>query len=616
MRRVLAAAATVILVGLANAAWAAPETVVEPMHALVGPATSGRFGSAISCSNAVAATNNRSLVAVGAPQVSSGAGRVYVYDTSNPPQLIQTITSPSAGNDKHFGAALTFFSDVNGDGKQELMVGMPDENSAQGTVYVYLSQAAGDPFQSTPCDSHQEASQGYGGSLLRINTADAPTPLVVVGAPEAGEVSSVTISFAMGSCTISADARFTVSGPGGRYGQSLAEVDGSGAPSDLLIGMPEFNANEGEARNRTAAGVTSSAATGSAGQRLGSAVAGSGVRNIRAISLPGANAVRAYTTSLYTLACTKTIPMSDAPLTSGLILADLFGSFLGYTGDDLAGPGTDTTIASYRDEADTGGSLGIFSVQGANACGADIKPINNCLYDPEQEQGSAITGGGNCRGFDGDSNEAMLLTGSPGYGSDRGLVSIYFEGAPYSATPQPCDTPTPTATPTGTPTSTPTDSPTPTPTSTSGGAQDGAVIAQPGAALPAPILLSMQGNRANIGFAKVLFSEAYLRRIMAAKKFRTLKQAERYALTNSYRVVVFRRVASTVSSASIAPAIAAATKKQQTLRVSVRKNQVALRGLKEGQRYQVTYRIVLPKITRKTQQTKTSPPLVFTQKRS
>jgi hypothetical protein len=612
MIRVLSAAA-ILIVGLAKAAWAGPESIVEPMHNLTGPESAGRFGSSLACSIASAVTNNRSLVAVGAPDVNSGAGRVYVYDSSNPPQLLQTLVSPSAGSNKNFGHTVTFVDDLDGDGREELVVGEPHQVAAQGSIYLFLSQGTGEPFQATACASYQDGTQGYGATLLRFRWSDdppasPPTVILAVGAPVVSRVSSVVLTYALGVCNISAEGRLDASVADGRFGHSLAEVRVGTVRSNLLIGRPERSSNSGEATNKVPFGGTTTEYTGNPGEYAASAVAGSSERSIKAISIPGANAVRAYYGNGYNSACTKTIALSDVPLTSGSTLADLNGSFLNYSGGEFFNP-ADTTLASYQTQVDTGGSLALFAVSNAGACGTDIKPLNSCIFDSNAQQGYSIFGGGTsslgtfCRGVGaGGVVSPMLLVGAPGWSTGRGYVSVYFENQSFSLTPTPCSTPTPT----------------PTPTSTAGGAGSESVVVGPGVTVPAPTIISITQRKsltANVQLPSVSFLARYLKSLMKALSLGSLNAAARYALRNSLFEVTIREV-ETVYSASIEPATAAARNKGRKIKVSVRRNRVALRGLQEGKRYEVKYRVLMPVNRRRTASTRPSPPLVFTARRT
>ena len=132
-------------------------------------------------------------IAVGAPRYSAGnnTGRVYVFYGGS------TLFSKSASSAEQvftgeftqnsFGSSMSGGSDVNGDGRPDLIVGAPDYNFAQGRTYVFYG---GPNFVSKSAGSADVVLSGeftgtsFGASVARAGdvNGDGSTD-IIVGAP-------------------------------------------------------------------------------------------------------------------------------------------------------------------------------------------------------------------------------------------------------------------------------------------------------------------------------------------------------------------------------------------------------------------------------------------------
>jgi hypothetical protein len=646
----------IVAFGWSTSAHSAPETIVDPAIIIYGSETDARFGTSVSCSEAHANTSDRSYVAVGAPEADQGAvneaGKVYIYDPTTTPTLLQTITPPSAGNLKHFGRAVAFIKDTNGDSIDELVIGEPNESQATGAIHLYLSQLSSPPYVYSDSYTASPDIQGFGTTLVGVRVSDLVSGTVVVGAPHSDRI--VTLSVDPITWEFSVSALFSATGSsGGRTGHSISEVwnglTGVSTDSHMLIGVPEDNTDQGALRSIPQNAPAVDRRSGAPGDRLASGVAGTHTvvdpslpqpAAFKAWSIPGDNQVQVATGSGYSNYCVVSVSMSDLPLDSGSTLAHMKGSFLALLNgaDDTIQMTQDTSFVSYRTEADTGGSLSIWGTHGLSYACTNTRQINNCIWGA-QEQGYAITGGGKCSLKIGATTTAMLVAGSPAWSSNTGLVSVYYNDGNQHASPQACNTPThtptstptstatstPTVTPTGTPTSTPaitpTDTPTPhaantpSPTNTpteNPGTRDDVVSIESGGSIPPPGIIS-QGNQFIVLVPRYDFSLLFLERIRKLAKLKSLELARRLAFANTRAVITLSQVRGRVAAATFMQ-----TKKGSRVRKFLtRRDRVTLPRLTPGQ-WQVTLKFQTTVRNRKTGktrtfQTKSSAPKIITQ---
>lgn len=208
---------------------AAPESWVNPTHTFTGNPGSG-FGSAVSCSSVVSELG-QSYFAVGAPQ--EDGGRVHIYGPSG---LVQTLS----GTGGEFGYAVTFVTDINGDGIDELLVGEPYSFTApaSGSIYMYLStENLAAPYAS--CGS-KLGVVGFGIHVLSMSTPVLGGVRIVVGNPDISHIDSFNVFHAAGVCLFEETSEYTGSMSGGRrYGQSIGEIfEHDVVLSRLIVGAP------------------------------------------------------------------------------------------------------------------------------------------------------------------------------------------------------------------------------------------------------------------------------------------------------------------------------------------------------------------------------------------
>lgn len=550
--------------------WAAPETWFDPVLTETGN-TSSAFGASVACSGVGA--GGYSFIAVGAPEESSGDGRVHIL---NPDGLVQTIVAPvsRAGN---FGYFVTFIPDINLDFHEELVVGEPNSSGISGSAHVFLSTAnISAPYESVPCAT--QSGPASFGSYIHANS----TSSVVISAPmfSTPSIQSYDITYGgpSSSCSFLVSSGYDSSGSlGSRYGQSFAEID-TGGPG-VVVGAPGLSSDAGGIYKEETFDTATLEYSGSMGSNMGAAVAARYSSPLLAYSSPfgsGSVTVQGYIQGAFAgffTVCGLSVPMSDVPPTAGQSLTHLGVEFKDFVGASVSG----AVFGVYSTQASTGGSIALFGADMPVTCTGRYS-INNCAFDPDQKQGVAIAGGPQCKTTGGSS---IIVVGSPGYNGNSGRVDVYQEGT-HLASARPCSEATSTPTPTPTPTFTPTpaqgvvDTPIPVDPTTSG--------------LPAPEA-SVSGNSVTItapqGVPSDRLQQLLQRRLR--RWCRKLRKRCRYRASISYQFIVTGPSGASKKMTSFE--FDALSKKAKRRQYNSRKNSITLRKLKPGS-YTASYRFV------------------------
>ncbi|MFO0416245.1 MAG: integrin alpha, partial [Pseudomonadota bacterium] len=576
-----------------NQALCAPESWITPAKTAAGTANE-RFGAALACSDA-AGSPAQSFIAIGAPNYSGGSGAVYIFNPDDTTSPLQSITSPSAGANKHFGGALAFINDSNGDGRKELAIGEPNESGAGGTVYIYYS--TGDPAAPFSLCGSQPGPQGFGGSLLGLTFSGMVSSLLIVGAPESRQTTSLAVQPFGGGCLLSSSSQFESTGPASsRWGHSLGETP-MGATSDLLVGAPLATSMAGVIASVDSSNTSTDRYTGIGADTYGFSVASHSSSTLFAFTAPAIDTifVKRNVTGTYSNWCSISAPLSDISVDSSRSLAQLNGMFATSLALSLA---PYSAFASYRTESETGGSVALFGVQAPSSCGS-IRQINNCLYDPDQQQGFAIAGGDDCKISRDGTSRSLMLVGAPQAG-DGGRVDLYVEGDELGA-PLACSTPTPTPTPTDTPV--PPATATPLPTGTVDAPE---VRVAPGSgALPAPKLELRGASALTIQFPRITYAKNFYQRIANLLKI-SIAKALRLKIETYFVATVTTSSRSDKRGASLTlkalsdqePSLTAQNSPSRTgatnrtvATIRTRRDNVTLSRLSPGRRYTVSYKV-------------------------
>ena len=552
---------------------AAPETWFSPVHTFTGTSSSN-FGAAVSCSTEVSGLGH-SYFAIGAPRAASGEGRVYVY---SPTGLVQTLTAPSVRPKGNFGYSVTFVKDINDDLLDELAIGEPnnDEEDGTGIVHMYLSTGV---LQSpyTHC-GNASSSFGFGSFISPTSIGVSGGVQIVISNPTAAEITAYNVTDSGFSCSVVAAGDFQSNGPGGpttRFGQSLGEslITSNGLMDVRLLVVGAPRDGFGAVYSKEAVGSPALIYGGASdGEQYGVSVASRYNSSRLAFNAPyaagGINTVYVKTRSGlgFNDFCSLSVPMADLSEFAGQSLVHLFTAFDAFT----ASSGGGVAFGTYRTEASTGGSVGLFGAAPAGQC-TSVKQVNNCASDPGQKQGQALTGGPTCIG---NAGRKLLIVGAPGYSSNAGRVDVYAEGT-ESGSAVPCGVPT------NTPTATPTATATPTPTAGTTATAEPTAIAAPGSdGSPIPV----DPKTSNLPAPVVLQNGKIV--LIEARQCTT--KDKKFPFIGWLFTIVSRNSKPQSAAALTVEALSVSAKKRQLFS---KRNRVALRNLKPGT-YAVSYQPV------------------------
>jgi hypothetical protein len=446
------------------------QTWFDPSHSVTGDVQGARFGSSLSCgvaSDPGIPGSSEPLIAVGAPDEDNGAGAVYIYRTKSIGSAPQKLVSPNPGPGKGFGTAILFVNDTDGGGAPELIVTEPNSSGANAKIWAFKSLTGTTFFACQGGDV--TLSAGSGESIINFPSVAGPAPggsVFVVGSSSRSAVDSLRLTSVPGFpllCSLSTNGLYSAVGQAGSgYGYALGTIEYSSGPR-LLVGVPSYNSLAGRTYLQTKADFTFGGSLpqaeqdGSPGELFGSGVASYGSHY--GVSAPGSETIYVkwnVSTDSWIDLCNVSVPLAQGGPQSLAGAEHIDSSLLG----------TDQFFA-YRIQSETGGSVGYTGADDFTCFGP--RTYNNCIYDEQQEQGSAIAGEGCLAPLGNGTLDNAVVVGSPGWNGGRGRVDIVVRGTQFGSA-KTCNTPTPTPSPTPTPIP---PTPTPTPTATPEGSNPG-----------------------------------------------------------------------------------------------------------------------------------------------
>jgi VCBS repeat protein/FG-GAP repeat protein len=122
--------------------------------------------------------------AVGAPLLKNSQGGVFVYNGSDG-TLRRKLRVRSPQQFARFGAAIYFSDDLNGDGRPDILVGVPDQDvngQLNAGEVLFFNGANGKLFQTLTSGQPQD-SAGFGSAIVTADFNGDGTPTPVVGTP-------------------------------------------------------------------------------------------------------------------------------------------------------------------------------------------------------------------------------------------------------------------------------------------------------------------------------------------------------------------------------------------------------------------------------------------------
>jgi hypothetical protein len=245
-----------------------------PLQAtLTGTFDGGRFGAAVAIGDVDG--DGRNDVIVGAP--ADGAGVIRAYRSLGSAWLSSTPTSITQGaTGDQLGAALAV-ADFNGDGYGDVLAGAPNATQ-KGSAVVFAGASTGLTSTTLWSTTGTSAFGRFGSTVAIADLGGDTRPDIAVGAPSAQSGSVQIFINAANSISTTAAATVSRGTNGARFGASIAATDtDADGRVDLVVGAPLAGGSGAVHVFRgTASGIATTpyaTRTGGANSQLGASVA-------------------------------------------------------------------------------------------------------------------------------------------------------------------------------------------------------------------------------------------------------------------------------------------------------------------------------------------------------
>lgn len=121
---------------------------------------------------------------VGSPLLQNSRGAVSVFKGDNG-KLLRTLSIPSPQNFARAGASVAAIDDVTGDGRPDIMVGVPQQN-VNGVTHAgeaLIFDGATGVVSQVLTSSQPQAAAGFGSAVIAVDFAGGGTVTPVIGVP-------------------------------------------------------------------------------------------------------------------------------------------------------------------------------------------------------------------------------------------------------------------------------------------------------------------------------------------------------------------------------------------------------------------------------------------------
>ena len=190
-------------------------------------------------------------VIVGAYKYNSEAGKAYLYlGSASGLSTALSWSQPGADVSYRFGMCVSTAGDVNGDGYSDVVIGANYYNGRMGKAYVFNGSASGLSVSSSWTANGELAGAGFGFNVASAGDVNGDGYSdIAIGSPQYNSNQGKAYVFLGSASGASGTASWTGVGAGAtdRYGYGLApagDVNGDGYP-DLLVGAPYASTSTG-----------------------------------------------------------------------------------------------------------------------------------------------------------------------------------------------------------------------------------------------------------------------------------------------------------------------------------------------------------------------------------
>lgn len=220
-----------------------------PDATMTGESTGNQLGVAVSNAGDMNGDGYGDVIS-GATQISTAAGRVYLYDYFMRGEIVTDLTIIAESSISAFGNSVASAGDVNGDSFNDVIVGAPGYSSNIGRAYIYFG---GDQMNAvSDLTLSGEASQNFFGCSVASAgdmNGDGFSDVIVGAYGNTTNTGKAYIYFGGSSMNNVVDVTLTGEATNNYFGNSVSgagDVNGDGY-TDVIVGAYGNTTNTGKA---------------------------------------------------------------------------------------------------------------------------------------------------------------------------------------------------------------------------------------------------------------------------------------------------------------------------------------------------------------------------------